>query len=73
MSVHKIVSVTEEELKEWNELFNDHKNWGIRTELQAFNGVARMTLNRILLTGSAFEETIKDIRAFVANYKAQYA
>lgn len=73
MSAHNLLYVPESELNEWKKLFNDSHKWGIRTELQAFNGVSRNTITRILLTGRAYEETIKKIREFVEAYKPQYA
>lgn len=73
MSNHNLLYVPESELNAWKELFNDSKKWGIRSELEAFNSVSRGTLNRILLTGRAYEETINRIREFVEAYKPQYA
>lgn len=68
MRKRQFLYVPQEELNEWKNLFNDHRNWGIRKDLIESENVSRDTLNRILLSGRAYDYTIKKIRKFVSSY-----
>lgn len=61
----KSVKVANDELKEWNDVFNDTRNWGIKTKFQKKTGVSVPTLRMVLLSGKCLPKTRSAIRKFL--------
>lgn len=58
----KFATVPDEQLKEWNNLFNDRKNWGIRSRLLEKSGIKRDTLDRVLFLEGEDMRALKRLR-----------